>query len=131
LRPSAPTSMGRCRTPRAPASRPPARCTQRNDGTSARRSRVPRENRRGGARRARGAPKRGRARDRRRAPVRPAHRRRAQAELMTEALAESRSGSVSSRSAATALALLSTRDALALGPGLGVRAARAPRCGAF
>lgn len=42
-----------------------------------------------------------------------------QAEIMTEALAETRLGAVSSRGAAAALSLLEKRDALALGPGLG------------
>jgi len=43
----------------------------------------------------------------------------AQAEIMTEALAETRTGAVSRRGASAALALLEKRDALALGPGLG------------
>jgi len=44
----------------------------------------------------------------------------AQSELMTEPRAETRTGSLGRAAAVTALDLLATRDALALGPGLGI-----------
>jgi len=44
----------------------------------------------------------------------------AQSEIMTEPLAETRSGALGRAAAGTALDLLATRDALALGPGLGI-----------